>query len=94
MLSNASCNAKNITTVATTVVKSRAGNLVAVNINSKGTVASTVKVYDGVDATGTLLATVDSLNYLGPIPFNVACGVGICVVTTGTVAPDVTVVYI
>lgn len=78
-----------ITTSTTTTVKAEAGTVKAVNVNSKGTVASTVTVKD--DAT--VLAVIDSLNLFGTWTLNIACATSIVVVTTGTVAPDVTVTY-
>lgn len=87
-------NAKNITTATTTLVHTGPAKLHAVTVNSLGTVASTVKVYDGVDATGTLLATINSLAHAGNFEYNIQCSRGICLVTTGTAAPDVTVTYI
>ena len=85
---------KNITTSTTTLVKTGAATLHTVCVNTKGTVASTVKVYDGVDASGVLVATIDSLNLTGTFTYDIACVTGICIVTTGTVAPDVTVTYV
>ena len=82
-----------IATATTTLVKTGAGLLHSVSVNSKGTVASTVSLYDGIDAGGTLLAVIDSLNLSGSFLFDVAFIVGLCVVTTGTVAPDITVSY-
>lgn len=78
-----------ITTAATTVVKASAGTIKKVSVNSKGTVASTVSVQD--DAT--VLAVIDSLNLSGTWDYNIACATNITIVTTGTVAPDVTVTY-
>jgi len=85
--------ASNITTATTTVVKSGAGVLHLVNVNTKGTVASTVTVYDNTAASGTKLATIDSLNLSGPFQYDVSFVTGLTVVTTGTAAPDITVSY-
>lgn len=83
----------NISTDATTVVKSGAGVLNAVTVNTKGTVASTVTIYDNTAASGTVIATIDSLNLSGQFLFSVAFTTGLTVVTTGTVAPNITVSY-
>jgi hypothetical protein len=85
--------ATNITTAATTLVKTGAATLHTVSVNTLGTVASTTKIYDGTTAGGTLLATINSLTVTGTFTYDIACATGICVVTTGTVAPDVTVSY-
>lgn len=78
-----------ITTAATTVVKASAGVIKKIIINSKGTVASTVSVQD----SATVLALIDSLNLAGTFEYNITCATNITIVTTGTVAPDVTVTY-
>ena len=78
-----------ITTSTTTTVKNAAGTLKSVSVNTKGTVASTTTLKDGT----TVLAIIDSLNLSGTWTFNIACATSIVCVTTGTVAPDVTVTY-
>jgi hypothetical protein len=83
----------NISTVATTTVKSGVGELHAITVNSKGTVASTITVYDNTAGSGAKIATIDSLNQSGTMVYNVAFANGLTLVTTGTVAPDVTVSY-
>ncbi len=82
-----------IATAATTVVATGAGNLHSITINSKGTVASTVTVYDNTAASGAVIAILDSLNQSGTHTFDVAFSTGLTIVTTGTVAPDITVSY-
>ncbi len=83
--------ATNILTSTTTVVATGKGVLHGINVNTKGTVASTVTVYDNTAASGTKLATLDSLNLSGWNQFDVAFSTGLTIVTTGTVAPDITV---
>lgn len=78
-----------ITTSTTTVVKASPGTVKKVSVNSLGTVASAVTVRD--DAT--VLAVIDSLNETGTWDYNIACATNITVVTTGIVAPDVTVTF-
>lgn len=82
-----------ITTATTTLVKSGAGVLHAVIVNTKGTVASTVTVYDALTATGTPVAIIDSLNLSGTFEYDIIFATGLTIVTTGTAAPDVTVSY-
>jgi len=84
--------ATHITTSTTTLVHTGPCVFHAVVVNTKGTVASQLKVYDGIDASGTLLAIIDSLNLSGTFSFDIACVTGIAVVTTG--APDVTIIYL
>jgi len=84
---------KRINTAASTLVKTGAGTLKSVTVNAKGTVASTVTVYDGTSAAGTVIAVIDSLNNVGSFAFDVGFATGLFIVTTGTVAPDITVSY-
>lgn len=91
-MSNPSFNGLNITTTGSTLVYSGSTVLKNVHINTKGTVASTVKIYDGVSASGKLLATIDSLSFLGTFNYNINVATGIFIVTTG--APDVTVEHL
>lgn len=78
-----------ITTSTTTVVKASAGTVKRVSVNALGTVASTVSVQDNA----TVLAVINSLTLSGTWTYNIACATNITIVTTGTVAPDVTVTY-
>ena len=80
-----------IPTTSTTLVKSGAGVLHLINVNTKGTVASTVTIYDGLSATGTVIGIIDSLNLSGPFQFDVVFNTGLTIVTTG--APNITVSY-
>jgi len=64
-----------------------------VTINTKGTVASVCSIYDGDVATGTLIATIDSLALAGQFVYDVAFATSLTIQTTGTVAPNITVAY-
>jgi hypothetical protein len=79
----------NITTATTTTVKSGAGILRAIWINT--TVASTITIFDNTAASGTkigiLKASIAEGGYLKNIKFQV----GLTIVTAG--AGDVTVVW-
>lgn len=82
---------QNITTSTTTTVKSGAGVLHLVNVNTLGTVASTITIYDNTAGSGTKIATINSLTLSGPFQFDIAFSTGLTLVTTG--APDITVSY-
>jgi hypothetical protein len=85
---------KNISTAATTTVKSGAGVLHTITINSLGTVASTISVYDNTAGSGTSIAVLNSLTTgQATYIYDVAFATGLTLVTTGTVAPNVTVSY-
>lgn len=81
----------NIATATTTTVKSGAGFLHTVCVNSLGTVASTVTIYDNTAGSGTKIATINSLALLGCQTYDGTFATGLTVVTTGTAAPDVTI---
>jgi hypothetical protein len=83
----------NISTATTTVVKNGAGTLHAVIVNSKGTVASTLTVYDNTAGSGTIIAIIDSLNLSGTFEYDIDFATGCTIVSTGTVAPNFTVSY-
>jgi hypothetical protein len=82
-----------IATAATTTVKSGAGNLHSVTVNSLGTVASTLTIYDNTASSGAVIGIINTLALSGTFTFDVAFTIGLTIVTTGTVAPDVTVSY-
>lgn len=82
-----------ISTAATTTVKSGAGNLHSISVNTKGTVASTITVFDNTAGSGAVIGVIDSLNLSGAFVLDVAFGTGLTIVTTGTIAPDLTVSY-
>lgn len=82
-----------ISTAATTTIKSGAGTLKCITVNSLGTVASTTTVYDNTTATGTIIAVINTLALSGTFNFDVQFTTGLTIVTTGTIAPDITVSY-
>jgi hypothetical protein len=84
---------KNITTSATTVVKAGPGIVSSVVVSKSQNGASMV-VYDGVDAGGVPMATVD-LNNFGAWtpPAPVAFSKGLTVVTTSLTTGSVTFFY-
>lgn len=82
-----------VATATTTQVKSGTGVLRRVTVNTKGTVASAISIYDATSGTSNPIAIIDSLNLSGTFSFDLAFATGLRVITTGTVAPDITVVY-
>lgn len=82
-----------ISTSTTTLVKTGAGRLHRITIGALGTVASSVTVYDALTATGTAIAVINSLTLYGTFTYELPFTTGLTVVTTGTVAPDVVVVW-
>lgn len=83
-----------ISTSTTTTVKSGAGFLHTINVNALGTVASTVTIYDNTAGSGTVIAVLNTLTIgQGSYTYDIAFSTGLTLVTTGTVAPDITVSY-
>lgn len=81
-------NSTLISTATTTLVKTGKGVLGSLIVN--GGTAGTIKIYDGIDATGTLIADFDSTNALNTYKFNRGVKVGICVVTGAATKATVT----
>lgn len=83
-----------MSTSTTTTFKSGAGVLHAVIVNTLGTVASNATIYDNTAGSGTVIAVLNTLtNGEGTYTYDVAFATGLTLVTTGTVAPDITVSY-
>ena len=82
----------NISTDTTTQVKSGAGVIHSVSVNTAGTVASSVSIYDSTTTTTPVIAIVSALA-TGYFILDASFSSGLRVVTTGTVAPNVTITY-
>lgn len=84
---------KNITTSATTVIKSGVTVLHRVVVNNPGS-TWTVAIYDNTAGSGSTVATI-SPETAGGGNFDYDAGLsnGLTVVTSGTTAGDITVVY-
>ncbi len=84
----------NITTNATTVVKSGAGFLNRIVINNAGASANTAAIYDNTAGSGTLIGTIDTVELNGRVmEYGVDCKTGITIVTATGTAGDLTVVF-
>jgi hypothetical protein len=82
---------KNITAAANTLVKTGAGTLDALIIGTGGAGSSAI-IYDGTDATGTVIGTV-STAAAGYLPFNIIFHTGLFIATSGGTAANITVAY-
>lgn len=83
----------NLLANATTLVKTGEGVLHHITINTKGASSNTLKIYDGLTAAGTLLATVDTTIGVGTFLYDMKFLTGLTVVmATGTPA-DITIMY-
>lgn len=81
---------KNITTNTTTLVKTGRGFLHSIVVNT--TAAGSITVYDGLDATGTKIATLKSSVAEGSYLYDVQFGVGLTIVTAAS--SDITATYL
>lgn len=82
----------NITTNTTTTIKSGAGALHTLIINTRGT-ASTATIYDNTAGSGTKIGTVDTSLSTTAFVYDATFGTGLTVVTAGTGAADITATY-
>jgi hypothetical protein len=83
---------KNITGNATTVIKSGAGILKRITFNTPGTLSQMV-VYDNSSGSGNKIGTINTTLGQATLDYDVSFSTGLTIVTTGTLAADVTVVY-
>ena len=83
-----------LNSTGTTTIKSGAGILRRVVINTKGSASNTFTIYDNTSGSGTVIAAIDTVNGVsGYFEYNVAFSTGLTVVgATGTSA-DITVIY-
>jgi hypothetical protein len=85
--------AKNITTNATTVVKTGSGHLHAVCINTKGATANTLTLFDNTAGSGTKLGTFDTTAATGCLLLDVVFLTGLTAVTAAGTAADLTLSF-
>jgi hypothetical protein len=83
----------NIKTSTTTLVKSGAGTLHTLCVNTDGTVASAVTMFDNTAGSGTTIASINSLSSTNCYLYDIAFTTGLTVVTTGTAPSDITVSF-
>lgn len=87
------CIAKHISTNATTAVKSGAGFLHAVTINTKGASSNVLTLYDNTAASGTVIATIDTTSASVTLTYDSAFSTGLTAVTATGTAADITITY-
>lgn len=83
---------KNITANATTVVKTGVSILHAVVVNNPGT-TWVITMYDNTAGSGSLIGTLTSPVSGGQYEYHASLSNGLTIVTSGTTAGDITVVY-
>lgn len=88
-----SFNGTNLLANATTLVRTGAGILHGITINTKGATANTLKFYDGLTAGGTLKGTIDTTVTPGLWQFDMIFTTGLTIVIATGTAADVTVLW-
>jgi len=83
----------NVTTNATTVVKSGAGVLRSICVNTKGSASNIVTAYDNTSGSGTTIATIDTSANVGCLVYDAAFSTGLTLVTAVGTPGDLTVTY-
>ena len=84
----------NLAANATTVVKSGSGILHSITINNAGASSNTCTVYDNTAASGTVIATIDTVELNGrTLLYDVRFATGLTIVIGTGTAADITVAY-
>jgi len=77
----------------TTTVKSGAGVLRRIVINTRGGIVNTLTIYDNTTATGAVIGAVDTVNAGGAFNYELDFTTGLTVVLAGGTAADITIIY-
>ena len=90
---NKSSSFSNITTTGTTTIKSGAGIFRRLVINTKGVSSNTFTIYDNTAGSGTVIATVDTVNSTGSLEYGLAFSTGLTIVSASGTSANATVIY-
>ena len=90
---NKSSSFSNITTTGTTTIKSGAGIFRRLVINTKGALSNTFTIYDNTAGSGTVIATVDTVNSTGSLEYGLAFSTGLTIVSASGTSANATVIY-
>ena len=83
-----------LNSTGTTTIKSGAGILRRVVVNTRGGITNTLTIYDNTSGSGTVIAAIDTVNgVLGHFEYNVAFSTGLTVVNATGTSADITVIY-
>lgn len=85
---------KHLAANATTVVKTGSGVVSAVLLNTIGGSSNTLTLYDGLSASGTVIAIIGTTVAAARFPIGVLFVTGLTVVIATGTAADVTIVYL
>jgi len=91
---NSASSYAHLNSTGTTTIKSGAGILRRVVINTRGSIANTLTIYDNTSGSGTVIAAIDTVNGVsGHFEYNVAFSTGLTVVDASGTSADITVIY-
>lgn len=90
---NQSSSFSNIAATGTTTVKSGAGIFRRLVINTKGGSSNTFTIYDNTAGSGTVIATVDTVNSTGSLEYGLAFSTGLTIVSASGTSANATVIY-
>ncbi len=83
-----------LNSTGTTTIKSGAGILRRVVINTKGSASNTFTIYDNTSGSGTVIAVIDTVNGVsGQFEYGVSFSTGLTVVNATGTSADITVIY-
>lgn len=82
-----------ISTNTTTTVKSGAGVLRSISINTKGASSNIATIYDNTAGSGTVIGVIDTTDRTVTLKFDVIFSTGLTIVTATGTAADITVSY-
>jgi len=83
-----------LNSTGTTTIKSGAGILRRVVVNTYGSGSNTFTIYDNTSGSGTVIAAIDTVNGVsGHFEYNVAFSTGLTVVDATGTSADITVIY-
>jgi hypothetical protein len=86
-------NYSNLAANGTTTVKSGAGLLHSVCINTKGATGNTATLYDNTSGSGTKIGTIDTTAQVQTLLYDVAFTTGLTIVLATGTSADLTVSY-
>lgn len=83
-----------LNSTGTTTIKSGAGILRRVVVNTNGSGSNTFTIYDNTSGSGTVIAAIDTVNGVScHFEYNVAFSTGLTVVDATGTSADITVIY-
>jgi len=83
-----------LNSTGTTTIKSGAGILRRVVVNTNGSGSNTFTIYDNTSGSGTVIATIDTVNAVGGFfEYGLAFSIGLTVVSATGTSADITVIY-